>query len=227
MYATHLWATLAVVSLVLQVLVIHELLRGAYRRFPILLGYCSVLLFISVFNTLAFFQGPRGEWTKHSQQYYWIGEMILQGIIYVIVISFVHRAMGANSNREATRRRLIACAAVIAAAAFYFFHDARTAVWMTRVTLYLSFLSTLFSLLLWVVLIRVELRDRMLLLVTGGLGMQMAGQAIGHALREVARPGANSQLLVFAGNLSLVLSHLICLYVWWRAFRDDNSARAF
>ena len=68
--------------------------------------------------------------------------------------------------------------------------------WMTRVTLYLSFLSTLFCLILWLVLLRMAAPEKLLLLVTGGLGMQMAGQSVGHALREMMLRGRSLGVLV-------------------------------
>ena len=218
------WLVLAIAGLILQVLVLHNLLRGSYRRFPFLLVYCAALLFISVFNTLQFFGGAKGAWTAASQQYYWIGEMVLQGLIYAITVSFVFQAMGEGPGRDVMRRYMVLAALAIAAASLYFFHDSRTVMWMTRVTLYLSFLSTLFCLILWLVLLRMAAPEKLLLLVTGGLGMQMAGQSVGHALREMAGTGAVGRSLMHVGNLIIVLCHLLCLYIWWQAFRHARAS---
>ena len=50
-------------------------------------------------------------------------------------------------------------------------------------------------------------------MVSGGMGIQMAGKAIGHSLRQLSRSA------MMPGDLVIVLSHLLCLYIWWQAFR--------
>jgi hypothetical protein len=57
-------------------------------------------------------------------------------------------------------------------------------------------------------------------MVSGGLGIQMAGKAIGHSLRQL------SPLNPLAGDLVIVLSHLLCLYIWWHAFRRFDPEAA-
>jgi hypothetical protein len=52
-------------------------------------------------------------------------------------------------------------------------------------------------------------------MISGGLGIQAAGMAIGHSLRQISRH------TLVAGNIVVVLSHLFCLFVWWQAFRHS------
>jgi len=52
------------------------------------------------------------------------------------------------------------------------------------------------------------------------MGIQMAGKAVGHSLRQM------SPLLVTSGDLILVFSHLICLWFWWQAFAAYPPAPA-
>jgi F0F1-type ATP synthase assembly protein I len=87
---------------------------------------------------------------------------------------------------------------------------------MTKLARNLSFCSVILNLALWAVLIKARHTDRRLLLISGGLGVQMAGKAIGHSLRQV------SASTVLAGNLVYVLSHLACMYIWWQAFRHST-----
>ena len=55
-------------------------------------------------------------------------------------------------------------------------------------------------------------------LTSGAANMEeaiiLAGKAIGHSLRQI------SSSTVLAGELILVLSHLLCLYIWWQALRS-------
>ncbi len=84
---------------------------------------------------------------------------------------------------------------------------------MTLLARNLGFFATVANLILWALLIRSRHPDRTLLLLSGGLGVEMAGKAIGHSLRTLA------PALVGFGNLIIVLSYLFGLYVWWQAFR--------
>ena len=88
---------------------------------------------------------------------------------------------------------------------------------MTRFSRNLGFLAVLLNLVLWAALLKHRRPDQTLLLVSGGMGIQMAGKAIGHALRQL------SPSTVTAGNLVIVLSHLLCLYIWWQAFRKPSE----
>jgi len=86
-------------------------------------------------------------------------------------------------------------------------------VWMTVLSRDLSFGSAVLDLLLWFLLIAQPKKDPLLLLLSGGLGIQFTGAAIGQSLRQL------SPHTEVAGNLILVLSDLVCLYVWWQTFR--------
>jgi hypothetical protein len=89
---------------------------------------------------------------------------------------------------------------------------------MTTVGRNLSFCSAVLTLVLWSLLILSKDRDRLLLLVTGGLGIQFTAEAIGQSLRYLAANDA-PRSLVPVGNLLLVSGHLVCLYVWFHAFQ--------
>jgi membrane protein implicated in regulation of membrane protease activity len=67
-------------------------------------------------------------------------------------------------------------------------------------------------------------KDHVLLLLSGGLGIQFAGSAIASALGVLFVRGP----VVKATGIFLVLLHLTNLYVWWRAFRQvDMTSRVF
>jgi len=53
-------------------------------------------------------------------------------------------------------------------------------------------------------------------MVTGGLGLQFAGEAIGQSLRQLSR---DHMTILFIGNLVAAGTHLLRLYVWNAAFR--------
>jgi len=88
----------------------------------------------------------------------------------------------------------------------------------------LNFLSAVLDLALWMTLIANRKRDRYLLMLSGGLGLQFSGEALGQSIRDIAMR-SHSKPLSLAGTCLVVISNLICLYVWWQTFRQYNQAQ--
>ena len=84
---------------------------------------------------------------------------------------------------------------------------------MTRLTRDLNFCAAILDLGLWALLIGSRKKDYQLLLVTGALGIQFAGGAIGQSLRDM------SPAIVTAASDFTVITSLARVYIWWRAFR--------
>ena len=111
---------------------------------------------------------------------------------------------------------LIAGSVLFAALSLYFTYNHGLDLWMTQFSRNVGFLAVILNLILWAALLKHRRPDQTLLLVSGGMGIQMAGKAIGHSLRQL-------RLTVTTGNLVIVLSHLLCLYIWWQAFRKPSE----
>lgn len=209
-----LWAGTAAVGLILQILLIAAMLRGAYRVFRVLFVYAVVLLVTTAFDVTAFFGSS---YSEGLAAYYWIYDSIRQALLYVVVISLIFSASEQSAKRASIRRLLIAGSLFYAALSLYFTYNRGLDFWMTRFSRNLGFLAVILNLILWAALLKRQRPDQTLLLVTGGMGIQMAGKAIGHSLRQL------SKSTVTAGDFVLVLSHLLCLYIWWQAFRKPSE----
>jgi len=203
------WSTL-LVGVALQVLIVAALLRGGSRQFRVLFVYVIVLLLTTVAEAAAFYNANL---FKQASRYYWTIDAVRQILIFLVVLSFVHQALAGASRRPLLGRLLWGVVAVFSIASLILTKDPILGYWMTNLSRNLGFLAVILNLVLWAVLIQYRRGDRILLMVTGGMGIQMAGKAVGHSLRQLS-PAAWP-----AGNLILVLSHLVCLYIWWQAFR--------
>jgi hypothetical protein len=64
-----------------------------------------------------------------------------------------------------------------------------------------------------------------LLLVSGGLGIQFTGEAIGESLRSMAVQH-RSRPLSFTGSLITTLVDLLSVYIIWQAFRNYKGKDA-
>jgi len=212
----HFWAAMILAGVILQLLVIAALWKGAYREYTLLFVYCIVLLLTTVADASAYFDPQL--WTR--TRLFWINDAIRQVLIFCLVISLIHRAMGGNPGRRRTRRALTAGAVAFTALSLLFTWEPAFGLWMTKLARNLGFCAVILNLVLWAVLIKARDTDRRLLLISGGLGVQMAGKAIGHSLRQM------SASTVLAGNLVYVLAHLACMYIWWQSFRRSTVTQA-
>ena len=212
----YLWAGAGIVGHLLQILVVSAMLRSAYRRYGALFVY-TVVLFVTTAVEAAAFYWPRHAAIRSTD--YWIFDSIRQALLYVVVISLIFRASEQSAKRESIRRLLIVGSVLFAALSLYFSHKHLLGLWMTQFSRNVGFLAVILNLVLWAALLKHRRPDQTLLMVSGGIGIQMAGKAIGHSLRQW-RP------TVTTGDLVIVLSHLLCLYTWWQAFRKPSEEPA-
>ena len=204
------WISLSSTGIALQLLVIAALLRGALKKYRVLFVYVLVLFLTTVMEAAAFYNA---DLFRQASRYYWAIDAIRQVMIFLVVLSFIRQALGAGPRHVMLRRLLWGGVAVFSIASIILTRDPILGYWMTNLSRNLGFLAVILNLVLWAVLIQYRRGDRILLMVTGGMGIQMAGKAVGHSLRQLS-PAAWP-----AGNLLLVLTHLLCLYIWWQAFR--------
>lgn len=214
----YVWIALSSVGILLQLLLIHELTKDHYKKFPILSVYAVVLFLTTVVEAGAFYNPAI--WARTSR-YYWIIDSIRQVLIFTLVIGLTYRVMEDTSKRSSIRRGIVLGALLFTLLSVLLTRDPRFGFWMARVGRNLGFCAVILNLILWAVLIKFRQEDRTLLLISGGLGIQMAGKAIGHSLRQFSTSVASP--LQISGDLIIVLSHLVCLYIWWQTFRSFDQ----
>jgi hypothetical protein len=189
------------------------MLRGAYRCYGVLFGYMIVLIVTTAVEAAAFF------WPRHAAMPstdYWVFDSVRQVLLYVVVISLILSASEQSAKRASIARLLISGSLLFAAFSLYITYSSGLDFWMTQFSRNVGFLAVILNLVLWATLLKQRRPDQTLLLVSGGMGIQMAGKAIGHSLRQF-------RITVTTGDFVLVLSHLLCLYIWWQAFRKPSE----
>jgi hypothetical protein len=210
-----------VVGLPLELLIIAALLRGPYRRFPLLLLY-SIALFLTTVIEIsvnrAYFEGIRFGISRAT--YYWVDEGIREGLLFSVVLSFAYRATEKLQSRTLVRTALIAGGTIFAVASFFIHHQNHLAQgvghwrWMTLWVRDVAFASAIGDLAVWTLLIASRSRDAQLLLLTGGLGIQFTGIAIGESLRFLLPH------FWLSGSVVEVAASLAAMWIWWRALRS-------
>jgi len=218
------------IGLPLGLLVIAALLRGGYRQFPVLFVYQIVDLLMTIagmqpYIAHYFYHDPGAR--VQMAKWFWWDELLLQPLVTAVVISLMYRATEKVRSRALVRGAFICGAAVIAGASFLYHYDPNgpNGSWMAFLTRDLQFSLAILDLAVWMLLISSRIKDTRLLLVSGALGIQFAGEAIGETLRSWAEP-RRLRTLSYSGSLITTLVDLLSLYLIWQAFRTAKNTHA-
>ena len=217
-------------GLPLEFLLIAALLSGSYKRFPFVFFYAVANLVTTIIEIPAY-----TDWFKrrdeagagvHAARVYWYNEWVLQVLVFAVVISLIYYATTGARLRRLVRSSLIAGAIMFAGVSFFIHYGPppmKYGYWMTPWTRDLNFGAAILDLALWAKLIASRERDHRLLLISGALGMQFTGEAIGEAIRNLSI-AKTIESLSLTGSVVTMLADLACLYVWWQTFRPRRAA---
>jgi hypothetical protein len=220
------------IALPLELLAIHALLRGPYRRYPFVFVYAIANFLTTAVEAPLFFSFYSGNRSIQGTlvNCYWIDEAILQVLVYAVVISLIYYATATLQSRRIVRVSLMGGAVLFAGVSFlihYIPHTKQYGEWMTPWSRDLNFCSAILDLALWTLLIAAREKDHRLLMLSGALGIQFTGEAIGGSLRHLSQAN-RSALITNIGNAVVVLTELLFLYILWQVFRvakPKNRAR--
>lgn len=202
-------------GIALQVCVLHLLIRGAYRRFPGITLYLMVLFLTGIVDASAFVES--GWWPDWYYQYYYLNNTIRHLSGFVALVSLVYR-MSRSGERQGNLFRISFASLAVIAASALLAGGAWPNEYMNEASRNLSFATVVLTVALWLAMVKNRTRDVQLFLVTGGLGLNMAGEAIAQSLLRIS--GDETGFLFHAGNIIGITSHLLCLLIWWKAFRQ-------
>jgi hypothetical protein len=216
------------VGLPLTFLVISAMLRGPYRRFPLLFAYTLASFVVTLVevtvDTESFITKNAAIWS-HAARIFWVNEGVLDVLILATVINLIAQAISAYRGRRLAILGLSVGALLFASVSLFVHYlpdSDKVGYWMTPWSRDMSVCSTVLALGLWMTLIASGKSDRQLLLITGALGMQFTGEAIGAALRQLSI-SHQVKALSLTGSVVAMLADLACLYVWWRTFRSARE----
>jgi hypothetical protein len=206
-------------GLPLELMVIAALLRGDYRRYPFIFLYAVVDFLTTVLEIQpAIVHSSATAAAAAKKQFvmmFWIDERIMQILVFLLVISLVYIATKHLRPRRTLLTGIICGTVLVAAISLWAHYDPNAPIgrYMTRWTRDLNFCAAILDLGLWALLIGSREKDYKLLLITGALGLQFTGGAIGQALRDMS-----PAIVTVAGDFT-VITNTARLYLWWQAFR--------
>ena len=161
------------------------------------------------------------------QTIYWYGAIIEDVLRYAVVISLLYRATERLRSARLVRVALILGACLVAGGTLlaHYVPSQQPGLWLTPWFRDLSFASAVMDVLLWSLLLATRDKDRQLLLLTGGLGVEFAGDAIGESLRQIAIR-SRSHPLAMTGSVVMLAAGAFRYYTWWRALRRQSEKKA-
>jgi FtsH-binding integral membrane protein len=153
--------------------------------------------------------------------YYWTDEIVLDVLVFCVVIAFIDEAARQSRQKVIERHWLVLAAALICAGSFAIHHGLSTNRQMTLVSRDLNICAVILDVILWSLLAAARRPDRRLMLLSGGLGLQLTGAIMGEQLRNLSR---RQHTVLLAGQLLEVATGFLALYIWWRALRRAPAA---
>lgn len=209
----------------LIILLIARLLAGEWRRYPLIFVYVLVdflggvadaptvwAVYRHVPNALV---NRAGIWEKV--------EILSQFLLFTVVLTLISRATAKLQSRNLVRAACIIGAVLFVGISFAVHHnpDVNSLAWITPWTRDLNVCTTILDLALWLLLLASREKDYRLFLLSGALGIQFTGAAIGNSLRTLASRAHPWPSLV--GGSIVVAAGLIRVYIWARAFRTQTA----
>jgi hypothetical protein len=209
------------IGLPLELLIIAALVRDLYSRLPFVFLYTVILFLTTVVEMAVFAASFSGIHLARTRAfYYWIDQGVLQALVYAVVISLIYGATAEIRSRTMVRAILTGGAVLFAGVSFLIHYNPHVVIgmWMTLWSRDLNFTSAVLDLALWAMLLGSQKRETRLLLLSGGLGIQFTGEAIGQSVREWL-PWALSP-----GDIIVAAANLVSLWIWWQALRTVTAA---
>ena len=206
--------TWALLGLGLQSMVISTMLRGPWRRYPLVFSHVIFCILSTVAQIS--FQRYFGRASREFVQAYWIIDFVGTFLVLMIIIHFIRLAMDGHRYRNPVYGGLLLGVVATAVGSILlmeaFSRRFSLGRWMTEVGRDYYFSAVLLNVILWCTLVRRNSENKQLYLLTSGLGLKLCGAAIAHALRLAGGP-------VAVASHFLVVTYLLSLYVWYVALK--------
>jgi hypothetical protein len=211
-----------VIGLTLELMIMAVLLRGQWKEYPFVFAYV-----LGDFLTTVLEIGPGLQYAGATAQVkrsyallYWWNERIMQVLVFLLVISLIYRATAHKKTRHILLLGVICGILLFAGITLFIDYDpgsGHLGRWITPWLRNLNFCAAILDLGLWALLIGSPGKNYRLLMVSGALGIQFTGSAIGQAARQLSHSSVELTAYLIA------LSTQICLFILWRAFRTPSA----
>jgi hypothetical protein len=222
---------LLVVDVALQLTLLFLLLRGPNRRAIVLFIYSVAVL---ATTALEFVVTHRAHPDPGLfRRVYWSDEVVVDLLLFLLVISLTNLALEGNPLRVKMSRILAGIVAAVLILPFVLFNPplftspthwtGAWGRWFNSTSQMLNFGAAIMNLGLWSALLTSRKRDPQLLTVSIGVGVAVAGQAIGFGIRHFIPQDSSAREFP---DLFMSLTHVLSVFIWCSAFFSPRPAAA-
>jgi hypothetical protein len=204
----------------LQLTLIVFLLRGPFKRYPLLLLYCVFQIGVVILLGWAFFRAGAG--SPVYRDLYWTADVVVDLLLFLMVITMTREVMMENPLWPMVGRMLSIIVVAAIVLPFVLFHPFFNSRWFRHTSQLLSFGGALMNLFLWTGIIGKRDRDPQLLSVSAGLGAAVTGVAITYGLLQFTSASLQWLPDLFK-SLTEVGSLLIWCWAFWPSKREPSS----
>lgn len=205
--------------LILGFVLLVFLLRGFLPKYLVLFLYSAIQEVITLID-LVLVNGEEGRKSALYRNIYWTEEIVWDLSMFLLVSVLIHRTLEGRPEREFARKVLIIVWVTALALPFLLFtsHPMFGTRWFNGASQVLNFGAAILNLVLWGALIATRNRDRLLMLVSAGLGINVAGAAIAWGVRQLALHTSFVNDVRNAADMFAQLTYLAGLAIWCYAF---------
>jgi hypothetical protein len=217
---SYVFNVLEVVDAALQLTLLFFLLRGPFKRYAFLLVYSVASLVTTILERLV------SQDRVLFRKVYWSDEVILDLLLFLVVIALTNLALEGNPLRPRMSRVLLGIVLAAVVLPFVVLHppfftsgtrwSGAWGRWFNSTGQMLNFGAAIMNLALWSALLTSRNRDSQLLKVSIGVGVAVAGQAIGFGIRRFLPTESAAREFP---DLFMVVTHLLSVFIWCAAFR--------
>jgi hypothetical protein len=221
---SYVFTSLDVIDVALQLILLFFLLRGPYRRYLVLFIYTVAVLVTTTLEVVVTHL-PQPDPVLY-RKVYWSDEVIVDLLLFLVVISLTNLALDGNPLRSKMSRILAGIVVAALILPFVLLHpplftspthwSPAWGRWFNSTGQMLNFGGAIMNLGLWSALLTSRNRDPQLLKVSMGVGVAVAGQAIGFGIRHFM-PQNSAALQI--PDVFMAMTHALSVFLWCWAFR--------
>lgn len=214
-----------IVGLPLELLIIAALVRGSFREYPWVFAYVIAEFLGTVIEmplALAYYHTRDVHLARKFALWYWGDETVQEFLILIVVISLIWHATSSARSGRTIRMALVTAVTLFAGISLVVHYDASVPMgrWMTYWTRDLNFGAAILDMVLWAMLIAKRQKDSRILMLSAGLGIMFAGEAIGQSVRSIE---THESIIGLVGSILVMITYLAFLYIWWQTFRVPRA----
>ncbi len=208
------------ISVLLNLALLVLLVRGYFVE------YWLLFLFNLVQPAITIIEMSMNRRSDAFRHVYWTSEVIWDLLLFLLVAFLIERVVQGEKERGKLRRILlfVTLGAVGLPFVLYFDRERFSTPWFQGASQLYNMGAAILNLVLWGAIITTRRRERQLMLVCAGLGINVTGAAIQWGIRQLAYGRTNWVIAQNLADLFAGVTYLLGLVIWCWAFWEPKPA---